>query len=382
MQSKLPEVGITIFSVMSKLAAKHQAINLSQGFPDYPISPLLIDAVHRAMVAGHNQYAPMPGLPALREALSLKVNSLYGYAPNPETEITITPGATYGIYTAFTTLLHPGDEAIVLEPAYDSYLPNIVSLGAKPVCVPLRYPDYSVDWNAVKMAISDKTKVIIINSPHNPTGYVWTREDMLCLQEILRDTDIYVISDEVYEHLTFDGAVHESVLKYPELYARSFVVFSFGKVFHATGWKMGYTLAPEPLMKEFRKIHQFLSFTCNTPMQVALAEYLKNADAYLSLPSFFEAKRDLFLEGMQSLPFTIHQATRGSYFQLVGYEQISDLPDKEFAVWLTKQYGVATIPVSAFNHNGKDDNLIRFCFAKKEETILAAMDRLSALTKR
>ncbi len=382
MQSKLPEVGITIFSVMSKLAAEHQAINLSQGFPDYPISPLLIDAVYRAMLAGHNQYAPMPGLPALRESLSRKVNSLYGYAPNPETEITITPGATYGIYTAFTTLLHPGDEAIVLEPAYDSYIPNIISLGAKPVCVPLRYPDYSVDWNAVKMAISDKTKVIIINSPHNPTGYVWTREDMLCLQEILRDTDIYVISDEVYEHLTFDGAVHESVLKYPELYARSFVVFSFGKVFHATGWKMGYTLAPESLMKEFRKIHQFLSFTCNTPMQVALAEYLKDADAYLSLPNFFEAKRDLFLEGMQSLPFTIHQTTRGSYFQLVGYEQISDLPDKEFAVWLTKQYGVATIPVSAFNHNGKDDKLIRFCFAKKEETILAAMDRLSALTKR
>ncbi len=382
MQSKLPEVGITIFSVMSKLAAEHQAINLSQGFPDYPISPLLIDAVYRAMLAGHNQYAPMPGLPALRESLSRKVNSLYGYAPNPETEITITPGATYGIYTAFTTLLHPGDEAIVLEPAYDSYIPNIISLGAKPVCVPLRYPDYSVDWNAVKMAISDKTKVIIINSPHNPTGYVWTREDMLCLQEILRDTDIYVISDEVYEHLTFDGAVHESVLKYPELYARSFVVFSFGKVFHATGWKMGYTLAPEPLMKEFRKIHQFLSFTCNTPMQVALAEHLKDADAYLSLPNFFEAKRDLFLEGMQSLPFTIHQTTRGSYFQLVGYEQISDLPDKEFAVWLTKQYGVATIPVSAFNHNGKDDKLIRFCFAKKEETILAAMDRLSALTKR
>jgi methionine aminotransferase len=382
MQSKLPDVGITIFSVMSKLAAEYQAINLSQGFPDYPISSQLIEAVHTAMLAGHNQYAPMPGYPALREALSQKVEKLYTYKPDPETEITITPGATYGIYTAFTTLLHPGDEAIVLEPAYDSYIPNIISLGAKPVCVPLRYPDYSVDWNAVKMAISDKTKVIIINSPHNPTGYVWTREDMLCLQEILRDTDIYVISDEVYEHLTFDGAVHESVLKYPELYARSFVVFSFGKVFHATGWKMGYTLAPESLMKEFRKIHQFLSFTCNTPMQVALAEHLKDADAYLSLPNFFEAKRDLFLEGMQSLPFTIHKATRGSYFQLVGYEQISDLPDKEFAVWLTKEYGVATIPVSAFNHQGKDDKLIRFCFAKKEETILAAMDRLAALGKR
>lgn len=376
MQSKLPNIGTTIFTVMSNLATTNNAINLSQGFPDYPISPLLINSVNKAMRDGFNQYAPMIGLPALREALAIKVNSLYQTNVSADTDITITPGATYAIYTAFTAILHPGDEVIVLEPAYDSYIPNIEVNGAKAICVPLSYPNYAVDWEMVREAITTKTKAIIINSPHNPTGYVWTKNDMLMLDEITRGTNIYIISDEVYEHLTFDEKPHESVLNYPSLFERSMVIYSFGKVFHATGWKMGYCIAPESIMKEFRKIHQFLSFSCNTPMQVALAEFLQDPNEYLSLPKFFEQKRDLFLSYMNDLPFTIHQKTSGSYFQLCGYEKINSMSDKEFAVWLTKEFGVATIPISAFNHNGKDDKLIRFCFAKKEETIAAAMEKL------
>lgn len=377
--SKLPHVGTTIFTVMSNLAREYHAINLAQGFPDYPVSPELVDLVSNAMREGHNQYAPMSGLPALREALSKKMGALYTITPDADTEITITPGATYAIYTAFTTLLQAGDEAIVLEPAYDSYIPNIEVNGAKAVCVPLRYPDYSVDWDLVKKAITDKTKVIIINSPHNPTGYVWTREDMGALDALTHDTNIHIISDEVYEHLTLDGRKHESVLNYPSLYARSFITFSFGKVYHATGWKMGYCVAPPDLMKEYRKVHQFLSFSCSTPMQVALAEFLRHEQEYLGLPDFFKQKRDLFLALMQDLPFTIYRKAQGSYFQLAGYEQISDLPDKEFAIWLTREYGVATIPVSAFNADGRDDKLVRFCFAKKDETLRAAYERLKGL---
>ncbi len=377
--SKLPNIGTTIFTVMSALAKEYNAINLSQGFPDYSISSVLIDEVNQAMRNGFNQYAPMAGLPELREILAKKIQALYQTRLNPETEITITPGGTYAIYAALTTILQPKDEVIVLEPAYDSYIPNIITNGAIPVCIPLKYPDYSIDWNAVEKAITIHTKAIIVNTPHNPTGYVWTVEDILHLDRIANHYDLIVISDEVYEHITLDGRVHESILKYPSLLKRSFVIFSFGKVFHTTGWKMGYCVAPTDLSAEFRKIHQFLCFTCNTPMQVGLAKFLELENEYLELPTFFQQKRDLFLELIQDLPFTLHQKSQGSYFQMLGYDQISDLPDKEFATWLTKEYGVASIPVSAFNHNGKDDKLIRFCFAKKGETLIAAAEKLKRL---
>lgn len=379
LKSKLPNAGTTIFTVMSNLAHQYNAINLSQGFPDYPVSLLLIQYVNEAMAEGFNQYAPMPGLPQLRKVLSDKIEKLYGTVIDPDTEITITPGATYAIYTAFTAILQPGDEVIVLEPAYDSYIPNIELNGATAVCVPLQYPDYSVNWELVKASISAKTKAIIINSPHNPTGYVWTAEDMHMLEAVTRDTNIFILSDEVYEHITLDGRQHESVLKYEQLRARSFVLYSFGKVLHATGWKMGYCVAPESLMKEFRKVHQFIGFTANTPMQVAFSRFLTHEEEYLRLPSFFEQKRDLFLDLISDLPFTIYKKSQGSYFQLAGYEKISSLPDKDFAAWLTKEIGVATIPVSAFNHDGKDDHLIRFCFAKKESTLKEAAERMRKL---
>jgi methionine aminotransferase len=378
-QSKLPHVGTTIFSVMSQLASEHQAINLSQGFPDYMISPQLMAYVNEAMHDGYNQYAPMPGIPALRNILADKIYKLYQVNVNPETEITITPGATYAIYTAFTTFLQAGDEVIVLEPAYDSYIPNITLNGAKAVCVPLKYPDYAVDWQKVKDAITVHTKAIIINTPHNPTGYVWTADDMHMLDEITSNTNILIISDEVYEHITLDGRMHESVLKYENLRARSFVIYSFGKVFHATGWKIGYCVAPEALSKEFRKVHQFIGFTTNTPMQMALAKLLADEHEYLQLPHFFEQKRNLFLNLIKDLPFTIYQQAQGSYFQLAGYEKISKLGDKEFAIWLTQHIGVATIPISAFNHDGKDDQLIRFCFAKKDSTLIEAAERMKKL---
>ena len=379
MNSKLPNIGTNIFSVMSALAKEHNAINLSQGFPDYPISNELMDSVTQAMKDGFNQYAPMIGLPELRNALASKIQKLYQANINPDTEITITPGGTYSIYTSLTTILEAGDEVIVLEPAYDSYIPNIETNGAKAICIPLLYPTYCVDWERVKSNINEKTKAIVINTPHNPTGYVWTKADMLQLDSLTKDTAIYIISDEVYEHITLDGRQHESVLKYPSLYKRSFVTFSFGKVFHTTGWKMGYCVAPENLMKEFRKIHQFICFTCNTPMQVALAKFLVNENEYLSLPTFFQKKRDLFLENLKDLPFTIHEKAPGSYFQLASYEKINDMGDKDFAIWLTKEIGVAVIPVSAFYHNGKDDKLIRFCFAKKDETLLEAIEKMRKL---
>ena len=379
MNSKLPNIGTNIFSIMSALAKEHNAINLSQGFPDYPISNELMDSVTQAMKDGFNQYAPMIGLPELRNALATKIQKLYQANINPDTEITITPGGTYSIYTSLTTILEAGDEVIVLEPAYDSYIPNIETNGAKAICIPLLYPTYCVDWERVKSNINEKTKAIVINTPHNPTGYVWTKADMLQLDSLTKDTAIYIISDEVYEHITLDGRQHESVLKYPSLYKRSFVTFSFGKVFHTTGWKMGYCVAPENLMNEFRKIHQFICFTCNTPMQVALAKILANENEYLSLPTFFQKKRDLFLENLKDLPFTIHEKAQGSYFQLASYEKINDMGDKDFAIWLTKEIGVAVIPVSAFYHNGKDDKLIRFCFAKKDETLLEAVEKMRKL---
>ncbi len=379
MRSKLPDIGTNIFSVMTGMARQYDAINLAQGFPDFAVSDELVNAVHQAMQRGMNQYAPMPGIPELREALALKYRSLYGCHCHAETNITITPGATYAIYTALATIIEAGDEVIVLEPAYDSYIPNIVVQGGIPVCVPLIAPTFAVDWQKVNEAITSRTKAIIINTPHNPGAYVWTKEDMLELQKIVQRKQIYVISDEVYEHLTFDGRKHESVLAYPELYAKAFVIYSFGKVFHATGWKMGYCIAPDGLSNEFRKMHQFLSFSCNTPVQYALAEYLKNPEPYLQLPDFYEAKRDFFMTLIRDLPFTIHERSRGTYFQTLGYDKISRLGDKEFAAWLTREIGVACIPFSAFYQCGKDDHLVRFCFAKKEETLIEAANRLKKL---
>ncbi len=373
--SKLPNVGTTIFTVMSALATEYKAVNLGQGFPDYPMSEELTAKVYEAMKQGHNQYAPMPGLIGLREAIANKVQQLYQTTINPDTEITITPGGTYAIYSAFTTILHPGDEVIVFEPAYDSYIPNIEINGAKAIPLPLTYPDYKIDWDLVRSSITIKTKAIIINSPHNPTGSVLDKNDIEELKQIVADTNIFIVSDEVYEHLIFDELQHESMLKYPELFERSFVCFSFGKTYHCTGWKLGYCIAPAAMMKEYRKVHQFNAFTCFTPAQVALAEHLKNKDAYLSLPRFMQQKRDYFLELMKNTKFDL-LTTHGSYFVCASYGRISDESDKDLAIRLTKEAGVATIPVSAFYHDGKDDKVLRFCFSKQNRTLQQAVEKL------
>lgn len=372
--------GNTIFTVMSALAHEHNAINLSQGFPDFPIDGKLGELLAEASQKGFNQYAPMPGLPMLREAISNDFNKRYGVTVNANTEVTITPGATYGIYTAFTSILQRDDEVIVLEPAYDSYIPNIETNGAKVVPVSLTAPTYHVDWNKVKDAITNKTRAIIVNTPHNPTGATWTKEDWDKLAEVIRGTDIIVLSDEVYEQIVFDGKQHYTVLQHEELREKSFAIFSFGKVYHNTGWKMGFVIAPSALTNTFRSIHQFLVFSVNTPAQYALAQYLSQPDLP-SVSDMMQRKRDHFLKLIADTPFTIHTPAGGSYFQTVGYEQINDMPDMEFAQWLTKEYGVATIPISAFYSNRQDDKTIRFCFAKKEETLEQAVEKLKALSK-
>jgi len=377
-QSKLPNVGTTIFTVMSGLAAEYNAVNLGQGFPDFPMSDELTGLVNEAMKKNLNKYSPMPGWRALMDSIAEKAEFLYQTKINAATEITITPGGTYAIYSALTTILQPDDEVIVFEPAYDSYIPNIEINGAKAVTISLVYPDYHIDWAAVQNAVTPKTKAIIINSPHNPTGSVISEEDIKQLRKIVDGTNIFIISDEVYEHLIFDNIPHQSILRYPDLLQRSFVCFSFGKVYNCTGWKLGYCIAPEPLMKEFRKVHQFNCFSCHTPSQVALAEFLKNKDAYLSLSSFMQEKRDYFKELMQQTRFTM-QESFGSYFICGTYERISDEGDKDLAIRLTKEAGVATIPVSAFYQNGKDDKVLRFCFSKKKETLEAAAERLIKL---
>ena len=371
--------GTTIFTVMSALATEHNAINLSQGFPDFAIDAQLGNFLHEATLKGFNQYAPMLGLPMLRQAISNDFAKRYGVTINPDTEITITPGATYAIYTAFTSILQAGDEVIVLEPAYDSYIPNIETNGAKAITVPLSSPNFNVDWDRVKAAVTNKTKAIIVNTPHNPTGAVWNKEDWDKLADIVRNTDIIILSDEVYEQLIFDGKQHYTVLQHPELRQRSFVLYSFGKVFHNTGWKMGYCIAPPELTVAFRRIHQFLCFSVNTPAQYALANYLSQPELP-AVSSMMQEKRDFFHNLLKQTPFTIYQPASGSYFQTVSYNRISDLPDMEFAQWLTKECGVATIPISAFYRDKKDDKLIRFCFAKKEETITEAINRLAKLS--
>jgi methionine transaminase len=363
---------------MSGLATEHKAVNLGQGFPDFPMNHELTSLVDAAMKDDYNQYSPMPGWMPLREAIAEKIEFLYQTKVDPDKEITITPGGTYAIYSAFTTILQPGDEVIVFEPAYDSYIPNIEINGAKAVTISLVYPDYHIDWELVKKAVTPKTKAIIINSPHNPTGSVIREKDIQELRKIVEGTNIFIVSDEVYEHLIFDKIPHQSILRYPDLMQRSFVCFSFGKVYNCTGWKMGYCVAPPHLTSEFRKVHQFNCFSCHTPSQVALASFLKNKDAYLSLSGFMQQKRDFFKELMKQTRFTMQQSF-GSYFICGTYERISDEADKDFSIRLTKEAGVATIPVSAFYHNGKDDKVVRFCFSKKEETLVAAVEKLKGV---
>ena len=374
-QSKLPNIGTTIFTVMSTLAVQYNAINLGQGFPDYEMSSELTNLVNEAMQKGNNQYVHMNGLPLLRQRLAEKVQDLYTTKINAETDITITPGGTYALYTALTTIIQPGDEVIVFEPAYDCYIPTIELNGGVPILISLTHPTYAIDWDLVKQKITNKTKAIIINSPHNPTGSVFSAADIIQLQNIVSNTGIFIISDEVYEHLIFDGKQHESILKYPDLLERAFVCFSFGKVYHCTGWKMGYCIAPENLMKEFRKVHQFNCFTCNSPVQVALAEFLKQKENYLQLGNFLQQKRDYFFDLMAQTKF-IPIPSFGSYFQLYSYVNISNESEKDFAIRLTKEYGVATIPTSAFYKNEIDNKTLRFCFSKKEETLERAVERL------
>jgi methionine aminotransferase len=373
--SKLPNVGTTIFTVMSQLAAKHGAVNLGQGFPDFPMSSELTELVNKAMKDGHNQYVHMNGWPLLRERLAEKAATLYNAKLDPETQLTVTPGGTYAIYTALTTVLRPGDEVIVFEPAYDSYIPNIEINGAKAIRIALEFPSYRIPWDEVRSKITPRTRMIMINTPHNPTGSVLMAEDIEELRKTVADTSIYILSDEVYEHLIFDGIPHQSMLRYPDLLERSFVCFSFGKTYHCTGWKLGYCVSSPELMSEFRKVHQFNCFSCDSPKQVAIAGYLGNADAYLSLSGFMEAKRNFFRELMKETPFECIPS-HGSYFECYSYANFSNEPDSDLAVRLTKEYGVATIPVSAFYQQGNDNKVLRFCFAKKEETLEKAVAKL------
>lgn len=374
--SKLPNASTTIFTIMSGLATEYNAINLGQGFPDFPMSEELIALVDEAMKNNFNQYAPMPGWMPLRESIAAKVESLYKTKLDPGTEITITPGGTYAIYSTLTAILQPGDEVIVFEPAYDSYIPNIEINGARAIKINLVYPDYHIDWDAVRASITSRTKAIIVNSPHNPTGSVLCEKDIEELRGVVKGTNIFIISDEVYEHLIFDNIQHQSILRYPDLLERSFVCFSFGKTYNCTGWKLGYCIAPAELTSEFRKVHQYNAFSCFTPAQVALAKFLQNKDAYLSLAPMIQEKRDHFKKLMEQTRFSL-QDSFGSYFICGTYERISDEAGKELAIRMTKEYGVATIPVSAFYQNGKDDKVLRFCFSKKNETLEAAVEKLS-----
>ena len=363
---------------MSALAVEHNAINLGQGFPDFPMNEELMALVNEAMRKGHNQYVHMNGFPALREAIAEKVEFLYGTKINPDTQITVTPGGTYALYTALTTILNPGDEVIVFEPAYDSYLPAITLNGAKAVTIELVFPEYKIDWEKVREKINPNTKAIMINSPHNPTGAILKQEDIEQLRSLVQNTNIFIISDEVYEHLIFDEKEHLSILKYPDLLERSFVCFSFGKVYHCTGWKLGYCIAAAPVMNEFRKIHQFNCFTCDTPKQVALASFIRKRENYLTLGSFLQEKRDFFQRLMSSTPLK-PLSSHGSYFQLYSYSDVSDESEKDFAVRLTKEVGVTTIPVSAFYSRPVNNQVLRFCFAKQNATLEAAVERLARL---
>lgn len=374
-QSKLPHVGTTIFTVMSKLAQECGAINLSQGFPDFPIDSTLIDLVDKAMRAGHNQYAPMPGLPVLREAIAAKTQRLYGFSYDPETEVTVTSGGTQAIFTAIGAVVLPGDEVIIIDPAYDCYAPTVELFGGRPVHVRLG-ADMKFDAGAVKASITPRTRMLMINTPHNPAGTILRDADMRRIADMLRGTDIILLSDEVYEHLVFDGEPHASAINYPELRDRAFVIFSFGKVFHATGWKMGYAMAPKALMAEFRKVHQFNVFSANTPMQHALAACMQEPSHYMNVPAFYQAKRDRFAEGMRNSRFKLLPC-EGSYFQTADYSAISNEDDRAFAERVAREFGVATIPLSPFyKEPPPEQRLLRFCFAKQDATLDAAIEKL------
>lgn len=375
LQSRLPEVGTTIFTIMSKMALEHGAINLSQGFPDFPVDPKLIDLIAAKMREGFNQYAPMPGAPALRNVIAEVVSKSYNRATDPETEVTVTAGGTEALFSVIAALVHPGDEVIVFDPAYDSYNPAIRLNGGVPVHINLTYPDFSIDWEEVKSKITSYTRMVMINTPHNPSGAVLTENDLKTLQALALEHDLLVLSDEVYERIIFDGIHHQSVLQFPELAERSIAVFSFGKTFHATGWKVGYTVAPAKLTAEIRKAHQFVTFSVNTPVQLALAEYMTVPDHYLNLSSFYQKKRDYFPKGIKGSSFEPMEC-HGSYFQSLSYKSISTLPDMQMAEELTKKHKVAAVPVSAFYQDKTDNNLLRFCFAKQEKTLDQAIEIL------
>ncbi len=378
LQSRLPGVGTTIFTVMSALAAEKKAVNLGQGFPDFDCDPALVDAVTHAMQRGLNQYPPMTGVATLRTAIATKIEALYGRQYSAEGEITVTAGATQAILSAILAVVHPGDEVIVLEPCYDSYVPNIELAGGVPVRVPLTPGTFRPDFARVSAAITPRTRAILINSPHNPSGTAWRAADMLALQELLAPTNVVLISDEVYEHMVYDQEQHQSVARFPDLAARTLIVSSFGKTYHVTGWKVGYVAAPAPLTQEFRKVHQFNVFTVNTPVQHGLAQYMEKPQAYLELPAFYQRKRDLFRQGLagtrlRALP------CEGTYFQCVDISEVNDLSEAEFCRWLTTEIGVAAIPLSAFYGDGFDQRVVRFCFAKKDETLHSALQRLRTL---
>ena len=376
--SKLPDIGVSIFAVMTRLANEHGAINLSQGFPDFDCDPALVDAVSAAMRAGHNQYAPMPGVLALREALAAKVQRCYGATVDPQTEIQIVSGATAGLYATLSAFVHPGDEVLLFEPCYDSYVPVIRLSGGTPVFVSLRYPDYRVDWSEVKRAITPRTRAILVNTPHNPTGVAWTADDMRQLTAIVEGTDVLLIGDEVYEHVIFDGREHQSLLRYPDLRSRACVISSFGKTYHTTGWKVGYCIAPQPILAEVQRVHQFMTFTVHTPSQFAFAEFVARDPFASTLPPFYQQKRDLFLELIDGSRFK-PLACEGTYFQLLDYSAIAHDRDTDMAMRLLEEHGVASIPCSAFLYNDRGGPVLRFCFAKKDSTLRAAAERLRAV---
>ena len=377
-ESRLPHVGTTIFTVMSALAQEHGAVNLGQGFPDFDCDPKLVDEVTRAMQRGLNQYPPMTGVPALREAIANKVATLYGHRYDTNTEITVTAGATQAIITSILATVHPGDEVIVLEPCYDSYEPSIALAGGKAVFVPLTPGTFRPDFERIAAALSPRTRAILINTPHNPSATVWSTADMQRLAELLRPTDVLVIADEVYEHMVYDGTPHESVARHAELAARSILISSFGKTYHVTGWKVGYVAAPASLMAEFRKVHQFNVFTVNTPVQHALAAYMADPKPYLELAAFYQHKRDLFRDGLAKTKLRLLPSA-GSYFQCVDYSAVNELNEVDFCRWLTTEIGVAAIPLSVFYEQGFEQHIVRFCFAKRDETLLAALERLARL---
>ncbi|MCC3717388.1 methionine aminotransferase [Rouxiella badensis] len=377
-QSKLPDVGTTIFTVIGQLSAEHNALNLSQGAPNFSCQPSLIDAVAKSMRAGQNQYAPMSGVAALRRALSAKVEALYGCHYDADSEVTVIASASEGIYSAISALVHPGDEVIYFEPAFDSYSPIVRLQGAKPVPVRLSMDDFSIDWDEVASVINSRTRMIIINSPHNPTGAIFTQHDIDRLTALTRNTDIVILSDEVYEHVVFDGERHESMARHPELAERSVIVSSFGKTYHVTGWRVGYTLAPEALMDEIRKVHQFMVFTADTPMQYAFAEALADPQSYLGLADFYQQKRDLLVKAMHGSRFEL-LPTRGSFFMLARFNHFSPLSDDEFVLKLIRDHQVSSIPLSAFYSDNKPTGLIRLSFAKDDETLYEGARRLSGV---